>query len=221
VITDTSPLVGGLASAVGEGSQQSGLSAFLGGAIPTARALMSQGGIGMLPFYEIMNFHDLKVDLSRPLDENILNIGGRDFTEIPGIVGQVGRNFGKNISLVGEPLYVALTGQDPSTGKPVNTEGAAGFIDYMMGFIGQTQLLKNLGVYTPLSEREENSPSNFRTEDDRLIGLRNFFTNSKLTAPNDPQNIKNAQRERNARLRELEKRIEKRIQEERVKPNDN
>ena len=217
VITDNSPLVGGLASAVGEGSQQSGLSAFLGGAIPVGRALMSQSGLGMLPFYEVVNFHGLTVDPNRPLDENILNIGGRDFTQMPGLVGQVGRNFGRNVSLVGEPLYVALTGQDPSTGKPINTAGAAGFIDYMMSFIGQTQLLKGIGAYTPFLQREENNETNFLTEDDNLITLRNFITNSKLTAPNDPQNIKNAKKQQNARLREFEKRIQKMIDEERQK----
>jgi len=217
VITDQSPLVGGLASGVGEGSQQSAWSAFIGGAIPVGQTLISQGGLGMLPFYEVVNFHSLKVDPNRPLDENILNIGGRDFTQMPGLLGQVGRNVGKNISLVGEPFYAALTGQDPSTGKPINTEGAAGFIDYLMSFIGQTKLVKDLGWYTPSSQKQENNETNFLTEDDRLIGLRNSLFNSKLTAPNDPQNIKNAQKERNARLREFEKRIEKMINEERQK----
>jgi hypothetical protein len=108
-----------------------------------------------------------------------------------------------------------LTGRDPSTGKPINTEGAAGFLDYMLSFLGQTQLAKGLGLYTPFLQREENNESNFLTENDRLIQLRNGLLNSKLTLPNDPQNIKNAQRERNARLREFEKEIQKMVNQER------
>jgi hypothetical protein len=211
VITDTSPLVGGLVSTTG-GLGQTGVSAFLGGAIPTGQVGVSQL---MIPFYDVINFHNLRVDPSRPLDENILNSGGRDFTQMPGLIGQVTENIGKNISLFGEPIYVALTGRDPSTGKPLNTEGAAGFLDYMLSFFGQTQLAKGLGLYTPFLQREENNESNPLTEDDRLIQLRNGLLNSKLTLPNDPQNIKNAQRERNARLREFEKEIQKMIDEER------
>jgi hypothetical protein len=144
-------------------------------------------------------------------------MGGRDFTQMPGLLGQVTENFGKNISLFGEPFYAALTGRDPSTGKPINTEGAAGFIDYLMSFIGQTQLLKGVGAYTPFLQQEQNNETNFLTEDDRLIQLRNALLNSKLTLPNDPQNIKNAQRENNARLREFEKRIQEMVNEERQK----
>ena len=214
VITDTSPIVGGLVSGIPEGSQQTGLEAFLGGAIPTGRVGMSQT---MIPFYDVINFWGLRVDPNRPLDENILNLGGRDFTQMPGLVGQVTQNVGKNISLFGEPLYAALTGQDPSTGKPINTEGAAGFLDYLISFFGQAQLAKGLGLYTPFLQREENNESNFLTENDRLIQLRNGLLNSKLTLPNDPQNIKNTQRERNARLRKFEEEVQKMVNKERQK----
>ncbi len=213
VITDRSPVVGGLVSGTGGGGQL-GRDAFFGGAIPVGQVGMSQL---MIPIYDVINFWNLRVDPSRPLDENILNIGGRDFTQMPGLLGQVTENFGKNISLFGEPFYAALTGRDPSTGKPINTEGAAGFIDYLMSFIGQTQLLKGFGVYTPFLQQEQNNETNFLTEDDRLIQLRNALLNSKLTLPNDPQNIKNAQRENNARLREFEKRIQEMVNQERQK----
>ena len=212
VITDTSPVVGGLISGIPEGSQQTGLEAFLGGAIPTGRVGISQT---MIPFYDVINFWGLRVDPSRPLDENILNLGGRDFTQMPGLVGQVTQNVGKNISLFGEPIYAAITGQDPSTGKPINTEGAAGFLDYLISFFGQAQLAKGLGLYTPFLQREENNESNFLTENDRLIQLRNGLLNSKLTLPNDPQNIKNTQRERNARLRKFEEEVRKMVDKER------
>ena len=213
VLTEQTPGVGGLLSGTGTERPMAGAEAFFtGGGVSTGRVGMTQL---MIPFYDVINFWDLKVDPNRPLDENILNIGSRDFSQVPGIPAQIARNFGKNITLVGEPIYTALTGMDPSTGKPANTEGSAGFLDYMLSNIGQTSLLRGLGVYTPANMRPENNESNFLTQDDRLISLRNYFLNSKLTLPNDPQNIKNAAKEKSVRMRELEKRIQKRIDEQR------
>jgi hypothetical protein len=114
-----------------------------------------------------------------------------------------------------------LTGNDPSTGRPVNTEGAAGILDYVLSFIGPMSLVKGLGLYTPTNKTRENNETDFQTETDELTFLRNGLLNSKLSFPNDISNQKNARREYSSRLRELEKRIEKRIQEERIKPNDN
>lgn len=219
VITDQSPVVGGLVSSVQPDGQSStgvlgrGAEAFFfGGTVPSGRVGMSQL---MIPFYDVINFWDLKVDPNRSVDENILNIGSASATQPPGIPAQIARNLGKNISLVGEPLYTALTGLDPATNRPANTEGAAGTTDYLLSFFGPSSLLKGLGFYTPTNKRPENNETDYMTQDDRLTFLRNYFLNSKLTFPNDPANVKNTQRENNSRLRELEKLFERRIQEER------
>jgi hypothetical protein len=219
VVTGSSPLVGGLVSEPVPGV--TGAQAFFGLGATTDSA----GRLGMsqmmIPYMDVLNFWDLKVDPNRPLDENILNIGRSGSSDLPGVPAQIFSNLGKNISLVGEPIYVALTGNDPSTGRPVNTEGAAGILDYVLSFIGPMSLVKGLGLYTPPNKTRENNETDFQTETDELTFLRNGLLNSKLSFPNDISNQKNARREYSSRLRELEKRIEKRIQEERMKPNDN
>lgn len=109
----------------------------------------------------------------------------------------VGGVLGKNINLVAQPGFEFVTGNDPATGKPSQVKDLATFTDKLVGNIGTVNLLKGLGLYTPVN-KQPGSANPYTPEDQERI-VRNFFTGAKETWVDTPSAIKNTQSEQSSR----------------------
>jgi hypothetical protein len=109
----------------------------------------------------------------------------------------VGGVLGKNINLVAQPGFEFVTGNDPATGKPSQVKDLATFTDKLVGNIGTVNLLKGLGLYTPVN-KQPGSANPYTPEDQQRI-VRNFFTGAKETWVDTPSAIKNTQSEQTSR----------------------
>lgn len=99
---------------------------------------------------------------------------------------------GKNISLIGEPAYKMLFGRDPSTGKKIEINSGADFVNE---YILSNFSFKNLGSGFFGTDPEA-------SDEERFIQRLKFFPGLGFFDPNTEANKQNARNEINTRTRE-------------------
>lgn len=141
-------------------------------------------------FFDALNYLAIDFDPYNTPEEEFFDF----FMGSPGNGANPGlfQVMGKNISLIGEPAYKLLFGRDPSTGKKIEINSGADFVN--------EYILSNFSF--------ENLTSGFlgmdpeKSDEDRFIQRIKFFPGLGFFDPNTEANKQNARNEINTRTRE-------------------
>jgi hypothetical protein len=147
-----------------------------------------------LPYNEGGNFYGLQIDLSKPLEENIIGISnGRPV----GLVWQIASIPAKNMSIAANLVQKIITQHNPQTGQGLEVNNGwdayREFVQPLLGRPGQ------LGA----------AATNFmETPDKSLLAVFNWITGARATNLLDPGSQKVAKIEQGQRQNEFLKRFE-------------
>lgn len=140
---------------------------------------------------DVLDFWKIYYDPSKPVDQNIFNMGGQFAANV----------VAPSLNILGQPAIRAL-GETP--GGPRNLEEAAFDAFEKLGFAG---LLTGLGAYTPYRYKRENT-TNPLTEEDRKRTLGNWLKGSRSQDIERPINEKLGQSQLKSREKDYNKRVQ-------------
>lgn len=156
-------------------------------------------------FNDVLNYAAFRIDLSKPLLENIIGIGAN--AEPIGLIPQVGATITKNMAIGAPTLYELLFRRDPN-GKPIETRDFNDVFDnFILPYLGAGgQALKTSGAYIQQNKRPENTTNPY-TKDQQQIDLLNLLTRMRLQLPNDPKNLTSGQKRQQVRINDFIERL--------------